>query len=66
MDDSTIRKRAALDSQNLHVEELGLPQVLESRLLDALKSANGSLPDSAKTFLDWEVAMLPRFVESGR
>jgi len=59
---SSLKERDTLDSQQLHVEELGLPQSLESDLFDALKQANDHLPCAARSFLEWKVALLPRFV----
>ena len=63
-DTSTLNKRDELNSQQLHIEELGLPQALESDLFDVLKKANHDLPHAARNFLDWKVALLPRFVEA--
>lgn len=61
-DPSKMGERDTLGSQQLHVEELGLPSVLERELSRLLEQSNESIPEAARMFQDWKVALLPRFV----
>lgn len=51
----------ALNRQMLAEGELELPPDEMAELRDKLKSSAGLLPESARKFQNWNVAILPRF-----
>ncbi|KAF2226612.1 ubiquitin-conjugating enzyme E2-binding protein [Elsinoe ampelina] len=51
-----------LNSQNISLDELTLPATLEAALVDELGQANSILPNDARRFQDWNVALLNRFL----
>lgn len=61
VDAETHAQRDRLGRSKVHTEDLGLPAVLEMKLLEVLKEANEALPTPAALFMGWNTAYLPHF-----
>jgi len=61
VDPETHAGRDKLGGSKVHTEDLGLPSVLEQKLLNVLNESNEALPTPAASFMGWNTAYLPRF-----
>jgi len=61
VDAKTHAERDKLGGSKVHTEDLGLPAVLEQKLLDVLIEAHEALPAAAASFMGWNTAHLPHF-----
>lgn len=59
VDAETHSRRDKLGGSKVHTEDLGLPAVLETKLLEVLNEANEALPTPAASFIGWNTAYLP-------
>jgi hypothetical protein len=57
---------AMLESADMSLEEVQLPNEVMGELADTLRHSTTLLPESARKFRDWDVGFLERFIgESG-